>query len=1146
MSTSLLQSLARELVALLGPIRTAVESPLAFQRLIDELGLVSRDNSELLETLRNAADVATRLEELTSQEATFETIGTVLDASDSVFSLVSRLSAGGGGTATDPEALGRDLVELLVAEWLARRHAVAREVAVLLTLVEPAERQLTPPLEISNGDVVRIPEAIDRFHLERLVDLLRDPVGTLRVAYVNDLQTDEDARAVGAKLFPPLVRLLNRLGVSCRYGIPRDDQPLLGDATPFMSHGLIVYVDDELNGATAEAGLMVAISPASRGDLGLVIVPFGSIATTRNAGSWTVDLQLTAGVDTMAYGRHGFTLLATPATTDVIGSAEATLVTFGDGPAYVLGAPDGVRLEVGGARLAMEAALSEARQRLAFSADLSPAAFVVAPSDADGFLASFLPAEGIRTTFELGMTWASDKGFSFRGHAGLDATIPVGLSVAGLTLSSVHLGLKAQDGLLVAEVSASLGASIGPVRALVDRFGLQAVTTLLDGGGNVGVANLDIGIKPPSGVGLSIDGDGVVTGGGFLFHDPANHLYAGVMELSLQDRLTVKAVGLIETRTPEGGKGYSLAIFITAEDFKPIPLGMGFMLHGIGGMLAINRTFDEIAMREALKTGALANLLFPKDPIRNASEIVRNLAKTFPAKRGNYLYGPMAKISWPTPALVNMDLAVIFEFGARQRLIVLGHVSSILPSAKNDLVRLNIDAMGVIDFDEGTASLDGVLVDSRLAHTFVLTGNMAMRARLSLGPSGGFALAIGGFNPHFAPPLGFPPLDRITINLTSGDNPRFICEAYYAITPNTIQFGGRAQLYAAAFGFSVEGDVGYDVLIHLLPFHFLADFHASIQLKRGSRNVFKVAVAGTLQGPLPLRLSAKATFEILWCDFSIRFDKTLVAGIKPPLPPAIDVLAELIRALAGEQTWSTQRAGGRQHGVSLRKLPPGTALTLDPLGNLIVKQSVVPLNTTRDVDVFGGAPVAGARKFHITATLAGQVQQADSVKDLFAPAQFFEMSDDEKLGSPAFEEMDAGAVFGSDIITFDESQIVAAPLEFESIVIDATGASSRPQGGRYVLTADRLSQQSRLGAAATAPIRVIGVGKFRQPDAPKAVTLEVPRWLIASTTDVNLATPAVVTGPSWIETRAALAALNRADVGGVSRWQVVPAHEAMQ
>ena len=137
------------------------------------------------------------------------------------------------------------------------------------------------------------------------------------------------------------------------------------------------------------------------------------------------------------------------------------------------------------------------------------------------------------------------------------------------------------------------------------------------------------------------------------------------------------------------------------------------------------------------------------------------------------------------------------------------------------------------------------------------------------------------------PPAGFRKLDRIAIVLSSGNNPRLTCEAYFAITSNTIQFGARAQLYAAAYGFTLEGDIGYDVLVQLAPFHFLADFHASIQLKRGSRNLFKVSLAGELEGPRPLRVSGKASFEIFWCDFTVRFDKTLVSGEKPPLPPAV-------------------------------------------------------------------------------------------------------------------------------------------------------------------------------------------------------------------------------------------------------------------
>ena len=137
-----------------------------------------------------------------------------------------------------------------------------------------------------------------------------------------------------------------------------------------------------------------------------------------------------------------------------------------------------------------------------------------------------------------------------------------------------------------------------------------------------------------------------------------------------------------------------------------------------------------------------------------------------------------------------MDLALILEFGSRQRLLALGRISALLPSADNDLVRLNMEAMGVIDFDAGTAAIDAELVDSRLAHKFPITGSAALRAGFGDGPS--FVLSVGGFNPRFAAPATVPALKRVAIALSSGNNPRLVCEAYFAITSNTVQFGANA------------------------------------------------------------------------------------------------------------------------------------------------------------------------------------------------------------------------------------------------------------------------------------------------------------------------------------------------------------------
>src|SRR5262249_4681207 len=121
----------------------------------------------------------------------------------------------------------------------------------------------------------------------------------------------------------------------------------LGDAGPLMAHSLIIYVDDPLNAVAAEAGLVLSLSAADQGDLGLVISPFGTIAVQQTAGPWTIGFDLTAGVDVVAWGRNGLTLLASAGTTQVSGHASATLPPPDTGPAYVFGQPDGTRLEFG-------------------------------------------------------------------------------------------------------------------------------------------------------------------------------------------------------------------------------------------------------------------------------------------------------------------------------------------------------------------------------------------------------------------------------------------------------------------------------------------------------------------------------------------------------------------------------------------------------------------------------------------------------------------------------------------------------------------------------------------------------------------------------------------------------------------------------
>ncbi|HKB12891.1 MAG TPA: DUF6603 domain-containing protein, partial [Vicinamibacterales bacterium] len=603
---------------------------------------------------------------------------------------------------------------------------------------------------------------------------------------------------------------------------------------------------------------------------------------------------------------------------------------------------------------------------------------------------------------------------------------------------------------------------------------------------------------PPSGVGVAVDAP-FVSGGGFLTFDADKGQYAGVLQLTIQELVTVTAIGMITTRLPDGARGFSFVVMITAREFEPIQLGLGFTLTGVGGLLAINRTCNQDFLREGIKNKALNDLLFPDDPIRNAAQILGTLNSAFPPQPGSFLFGPAVQICWGTPPVVTMDLGLVLELGNRHRLIVLGRVAAIMPTEKEDLIRLQMNALGIIDLDQDSISLDAVLYDSRLVGRFPITGGMAMRLNWGSAPT--FALSVGGFHPAFKPPPNFPTLDRLVISFCSTSSFTLRADSYLALTSNTLQWGAKAELLASAGGLSIAGRIGYDVLIQFDPFSFLADFHASVQLKHHSDNLFKVTVEGELSGPRPLHVKGKATFEIFWCDFSVGFDRTLVDGEAPPALPPVNVTDQLVAALGDARNWSGQLAEAERRMVTLRESPPDQ-IALHPLGSLSVRQRVVPLDL--QIAKFGNAVPADATRFTITGlTIGGKTAAFDPVEDFFAPAQFLNLTDDEKLTAPSFEAIKAGLVVGAGgpLFTSSDGDTLDDPIEYETIIIGAAGVQDpdQPPAAPTPITTDFLQRHRALGAAGRSPLRRSAASRYRAAAKKNAVVRK--GWIIASTVD---------------------------------------------
>jgi hypothetical protein len=755
-----------------------------------------------------------------------------------------------------------------------------------------------------------------------------------------------------------------------------------------------------------------------------------------------------------------------------------------------------------------------------FEAGLQKGKLVLGTGDTDGFLARFLPADGLTADVDLTVQWSSAHGVRLSGSGGLAITLPVQRQLGPFRLDSVTIEVAAANTGVNVAASAAGGFTLGPVTATVS--GLGATATLKLAPGNLGPVDLGFAVKPPTGAGLSIEA-GSVTGAGFLTFDPAHASYAGGLHLQLE-KLVLDAIGLITTRLPDGSRDFSLLVLVQASGFTPVPLGFGISLTGVGGLLGINRSVALDALRDGVRSHALDSIMFLRDdPVPREAQIISTLATVFPPARDRFVIGPMVQLAWGTGGLVTAELAVVLELGTPLRLAVLGRLRAQLPDPDHAIVKLQLDTVGTVDFGRREASVDATLFDSFVG-PFAISGDMALRA--SWGDRADFALSLGGFHPAYTPPANFPALKRLTLSLASGDNPRLRAEAYLAITANTIQVGAHLEMRISAHGFAVEGGLGFDALIYLDPFGFAADIGAHLALKRGSHTLMGIDLNVHLTGPNPWHVHGKVSFRILFFKVSFSVDASFGDSTDLPAAQAVAVWPLLREALQSAANWTAELPPDAGMLAVLRPPPAddGTAL-VHPFGAVRVRQRVVPLD--RDIAHFGAAPPADFNRFSIASVDGAQL--AGGVTDNFAPAQFLDLSDAQKLSAPGFEQMPAGARLTAPVGAQATGPAADCPLAFETITIGgpATGALFVPDTGA-------LAQQARVGAAAGAATRTTGRLAYAGMAPPPRVT--APVFRVGTVTGLSPA--AAATDGTYSD--AAAAARGRRDLQVVRQEELVP------
>lgn len=717
-----------------------------------------------------------------------------------------------------------------------------------------------------------------------------------------------------------------------------------------------------------------------------------------------------------------------------------------ENPVILLGSPNDTRIQLQGFSADFEVNYIAGELEVILGADLKGMAIILSGRSGDGFINKILGDDEKKIDIALGVEWSNKAGIHFKGGGGFEVQLHPHQEFGPLSVDAIQLRLFVPTSAtpqITTDVGVSINGQFGPLQFTIEGVGIKLDAEFADG--NAGPFGIHLGFKPPNGVGLAIDGGGF-KGGGFLGFDPVNERYHGMLELEYQDCIELKAIGLLTTKLPGGKKGFSLLIIITAE-FTPIQLGFGFTLNGVGGLLGLNRTAKIERLRTGVKDNTLSSILFPTDIVAHAGRIISDLRQVFPPQEGRFIFGPMAKIGWGSPTLITIDLGLMIEVPNPVRLHILGVVRVQIPNEEErkkqeekekrkirPILQLQVNFLGEIDFKKKQLSFDASLFHSKLL-SFPLSGDMAIR--LNWGSDPNFLLTVGGFHPAYEPPpINLPNLRRLTLQLLKGNNPRLTLETYFAVTSNTVQFGAKLELYAAKGRFNVYGFLSFDALFRFNPFYFIADVSAMLALRSGNSNIASIKVDLTLEGTTPWKVRGTAKLKLFWfLTVKIRFNKTFGEKRDTTLP-AIDVIPLLEAALSANGNWQPQIPGRSHLLVSLKQIEADAdAIIAHPFGILEISQKVVPLNIP--IDKFGNQTPGDGNEFRIKDVMVGtRAQVTADTEEFFAPAQFFEKMDSEKLSGKSFKKYDSGIrIVSSEKLNSD--YYAKRDVEYELFYIDS-------------------------------------------------------------------------------------------------------------
>jgi hypothetical protein len=606
----------------------------------------------------------------------------------------------------------------------------------------------------------------------------------------------------------------------------------------------------------------------------------------------------------------------------------------------------------------------------------------------DDLLSQLLPADGLAIPVDAAFEWTLEHGFRFAGFgeatsgvlvdaeapqrepprttaddfdeppnvAPHEVVTPLNFRVGPLTFHERRLEVTtaadADAASINVSVTATVSLNVGPVRIAVSGLGVRGTLRLSTEFESVDdLIDWSVGLPIPTGLAVSVDTD-AVSGGGFIQRIESSTgvvTWRGGLALRIGRRYDVTAWGVVQTG---GGRPYTLLVFLAVRFSPPIQLPFNFKLVAFGGLLALNRTMDVDALRDAAMAAEgmqLDPLLFPDRPEQRFLELLPAVERFFPPAPGHQVIGLMAEIEW------RAETGTTF---GRFRLALLGELEDLtfalygsaklgLPSVDDPHI-LRVRATLEVLYDRRRQFLrcSVTLTEAVFCDLVHLTGGAAALIRWGDRPD--WAITLGGFHPFFRPfiPEGLREPPRLGAFWKPHDLIELSIRVYIARTTASLQFGFAGHLEAGASWGGLRADAEFNFLVMVAPVpRFEIDLSIRVTVFLFGCDLISASFRGAITGPNPWRIGGSVYWEVCGVDISkdlgpYEWGDPNVSVVTQS-QEARQVLAEGLGDIAN---WTVHR--NPRLPVRVRS---GAEEVLDPRDQIDIRQTRLPLGVDLEV-----------------------------------------------------------------------------------------------------------------------------------------------------------------------------------------------------